>query len=105
PCRLLAHALTYLFRMLADARREHDGIEPLQRGAHRADLASDAIHVEIDGETRAFVAAREERTHVARDAGYAQQARAAIQQVFDLACVHAEFVEQIQDHARIEIAA
>ena len=48
---------------------------------------------------------REQRAHVAGDAGYSEQTRLLVEQLFDRSRIQLQFVHQIQDHTRIQTAA
>ncbi len=88
--------------MFANPGCENDAVEPAKRRRERADFTADPIDEEIDGQTRARIVACLERSHIARNAGNAQQAGLFVEQRFDFACTHFEFVDQIENHAGVE---
>src|SRR6185437_8773425 len=89
----------------SDAGREDDRIDSAERGRERAELTPDAIEIEIDGELCARLIARQQRAHVARDAGHTEQARLIVDELLDCACVHAALIHEIEDDTRVERAA
>src|SRR5205823_11041362 len=73
PCGIAADALAHCSAVFADARGEHDRVEPTERACKRAELAADPIDIEVDRFFGVRLAARKERSHVARDSGNSQQ--------------------------------
>ena len=48
PCKRLGNARADRWRVLADAGREHEGIEPAQRSREHPGIEPDAVHEMID---------------------------------------------------------
>ena len=105
PGRVAAHAFADGGRVLADAAREHERIQPAERGGERAQLAPDAIAIEVDREPGPRIARGQERAHVARNAGHAEQARLVVEQLLDGARVHSALVHEVEQHAGVDRAA
>src|SRR5208282_3671479 len=105
PASIAAHPLAQCRAVLADPGREDDGVQPAERSRERAQLAANSVNVEVDRRLRAGRVAFEQRTHVAGNARYAEQARLLVDELLDSACVHLEFVEKVEDHARVQAAA
>ena len=59
-------------RVLANAAGEDDRVQPAEGRGERADLAPDAVAIEVDRELRPRIARGEERAHVAGDARHAE---------------------------------
>jgi hypothetical protein len=91
--------------MLADARSEHEGVDPAGGGRQRTELAPYAVDEQLDCEPGAGVVAPKQGSHVARQAGHAKQPRLLVDQRFDGSRIHAQLVHQVKDDAGIEIAA
>src|SRR5262245_60295969 len=70
PGRTAAHTFADRGGVFANAAGEDDGIESAEGGRERAELATDAIAVQIDREARPRIARGEQRPHVV---GYATQ--------------------------------
>src|SRR5208282_3802801 len=105
PASIAAHPLAQCRAVLADPGREDDSVQPAERSRERAQLAANSVNVEIDRRLCTGRVAFEQRTHVAGNARYAEQARLLIDELLDSACVHLELVEQVEDHARVQAAA
>ena len=105
PCCVATNLFAQRSAVLADTCREHDRIHAAERRRQRAQLAPDPVDVERDRGLRSRLVTRFERSHVARDAGHAEQARLLVDQLFDRTRVHLELVQQVEHHTRIEIAA
>src|SRR5262249_33685076 len=88
PGGVSAHALANGRRVLADSSREDDGVESAERRGKRAELTTDPVHVQVDGEPRRRSGAPQQHSHIAGDAGDAQQSGFAIDESLDGARVH-----------------
>src|SRR5688500_17001572 len=95
PGRVAANALPQDRAVLPDAGREHERIESAERGRERTQLAPDPVDVEVHGEFRPGIVRAEQLAHVARDAGDAEQARLAVEQLLDRARAHATLVHEV----------
>jgi hypothetical protein len=58
PCKLLRDTGTDRRRVLTDASREHEGIEPAERGRQQSGMEPHAVNEVVDGEPRAGIRAR-----------------------------------------------
>ena len=102
PLGVTAHAGTNFRRILADAGRKDDGVEPAQGGDERAEFAPDPIDEQIDRFLGGRLAAREQRAHVAGNAGHAEQAGLIINQPYDRRSIETVLLKQIEDDAGIQ---
>src|SRR5437763_1014716 len=73
PPGIAADALAHCSAVFADPRGEHDRVESAERACKRAELAADPIDIEVDRFFGVRLAARKQRSHVARDSGNSQQ--------------------------------
>ena len=71
-------------RVLADAGGEDEAVQPAERRGQRADVARDAMDEDLDGEARRAARARQQVAEVGGDAGQAEHAGAAVEQVLHL---------------------
>ena len=91
-------------RVLADAGREHEGVETAERRRQQAGLQADAVDEIVEREARARICARLEFAHVVADAGQALQSALVIEQVLHLLGAHLLFPDQVEHHAGIDLA-
>ena len=83
PGGSLADAFPDLRRVLPNTGREHQGVEPPQRSGQRTQFAADAVGKQFHREFGVLLMGREQRAHVAGDAGYSEQTRLLVEQLFD----------------------
>ena len=105
PCGLLTHAAPNFGGVLADARGEDQRVQPAEGGGERSQLPADSIDKQGDGIGRVRVGARQQGPHVIANAGNAEQPRGMIQQVAYRLRRHTFFLDQVENDARIEVAA
>src|SRR4051794_34724934 len=74
PPKPLTNRGADFLRMLADAAGEDQTVQPAQRGRHHRDLLRRTEGEELDRLPRRSLTARQQRAHVGRDAGDAEQA-------------------------------
>ena len=91
--------------MLADAAGEDHGVDPAQGGGERTEFAPDAVAEQIDRLFCFRSVGRQEFAHVRGDPGDAEQARLLVEQAGQCMTVHALLLDQVEQHARIQIAA
>src|SRR5262249_54416341 len=64
PCGVLEHPLSNRGGVLADPSGEDQRVQPSQGGRERAELPSDAVGKELDGEPRTWRVGGKQRAHV-----------------------------------------
>src|SRR5262249_29987148 len=88
PRGVATDALADRGTVLSDAGGEHERVQPAERGRERAQLAPDAMHVDVDRELRSRIARLQQLAHVARDPGDSEQARLVVEKLLDRTGVH-----------------
>src|ERR1700730_602887 len=91
--------------VLADAAGKHQAFEAAQRVRHTGNRTRNAEREEIDRFGRARIGACHEYAHVARNAGYSEQSRLSIKQVFHRRHVESASLLQVEQDARVDGAA
>ena len=104
PGQLLGDARPHGRRVLADAGREHEGVEPAERRRQHAGVEADAIDEIVERERGPRIGARLELAHVVADAGQALQAALVVEQLLHRGGAHALLIDQIEHDAGIDLA-
>jgi hypothetical protein len=91
--------------VFADAAGEDHRIQPAGRCRERAEFAHDAVAEELDRFLGFGLVAGDQRAHVLRDAGDAEQSGFLVEQMRHFLHAEALAVHDVQDQARIDRAA
>ena len=101
PCAL-AYPRTYQRRVLADAPREHERIQAAEDRGERSELPRNPIDEKLDCLMCRWRIAGKQRSHVTRDARYAEKTRSFVEQMLERRCVHYMLLQQVEHDARIQ---
>ena len=105
PYGLLTHSPPNFGGVLTDARGENQCVQPAESGGERPQLSTDPVDKQGDGIGRVRVVTRQQGPHVIANARNAEQPGGMIQQVAYRLRRHTFFLDQVENDARIEVAA
>lgn len=91
--------------VLTDTTAEHQQIQTAQRANQRAQLTLQTVGQQVDGMPRGRLGTGAQGTHVAGQPGYPQPATFPVEQLLQGVGIHAPFAHQVEQYARVELAA
>ena len=105
PCGVLANPAPDFRRVLPDSGGEDQRVDPAEGGGHGAQFAADTVHEQSDRLLRRRIVAGQQGSHVVADAGNTKQSGLVIEKIAHLGRGHPLLLHQVENDARIEVAA
>src|SRR6478672_10865622 len=102
PRRRVADPASDFRGILANASREHEGVDSTQDGGQRSDFLRGAIDEIVHRQPRRRLRAAEKIAHVVALAGYAEEPRLLVENGFNVLRREPEVLEEIEDDTGID---